>query len=106
MHGESVSLKETTREVREWSLEKSVGGASTSEAHALIYRKQSASKHLLIVIIVPEYAPNIRIDEVGSSADGAAHRLIEVVGRRGFFAPRLDVKPCVRTAKEKGAHKI
>ena len=71
----------------------------------MMYRK-SASKHLLIVIIVSEHAPNIRIDEVGSSADGAAHRFIEVVGRRGFFAQRLDVKPCVRTAKEKGAHKI
>ena len=69
-----------------------------------MYRK-SASKHLLIVIIVSEHAPNIRIDEVGSS-DGAAQRLIEVVRRRDFFAPRLDVKPCVRTAKEKGAHKI
>ena len=73
----------------------------------MMYRK-SASKHLLIVIIASEHAPIIRIDEVVSSADGdgAAHRLIEVVGRRGFFAPRLDVKPCVRTAKEKGAHKI
>ena len=71
-----------------------------------MYRKQSASKHLLIVIIVSEHAPILRIDEVGSSADGAAHKLIEVVGRRDFFAQRLDVKPCVRTAKEKGAHKI
>ena len=72
-----------------------------------MYRK-SASKHLLIVIIASEHAPIIRIDEVVSSADGdgAAHRLIEVGGRRGFFAQRLDGKPCVRTAKEKGAHKI
>ena len=69
----------------------------------MMYREQSASKHLLIVIIVSEHAPNIRIDEVGSS-DWAAQ--IEVVRRRDFFAPRLDVKPCVRTAKEKGAHKI
>ena len=72
----------------------------------MIYSKQSASKHLLTIIIASEHAPIIRIDEVGSSADGAAHRLIEVVERRGFFAPRLDVKPRVWTAKEKGAHKI